>query len=114
MLEVTFNLINGSSKPYKKPDDTLLYINKNLNHPPQTIKKLPKTVNDRLYRNSSNAEIFHASEAEYETVLKNSVYKNVDFKYNLENKNNNRQNRQRNMKWFNPPFSQAVSTNVAK
>ena len=26
-LDLTFNLINGSYKPYKKPNDTLLYIN---------------------------------------------------------------------------------------
>ena len=38
-LDMTFNLINGSYKPYKKPNDTLLYINKNSNHPPQIIKK---------------------------------------------------------------------------
>ena len=73
-----------------------------------------KTVSNRLCRNSSNAVIFHASKVEYETALKNSWYKNVDFKYNLENKNNNRRNRQRNIIWFNPSFSQTVSTNVAK
>ena len=27
-LDMTFNLINGSYKPYKKPNDTLVYINK--------------------------------------------------------------------------------------
>ena len=46
-LDMTFNLINVSYKPYKKPVDTLLYINKNSNHPPQIIKKLPKTINER-------------------------------------------------------------------
>ena len=111
---MTFNLINGSYNPYKKPKDTLLYINKNSNHPPQIIKKLPKTINDRLCRNSSNVEIFHASKIEYETALRNSRYGNLDFKYNLVHKNNNKQSRQRNIIWFNPPFSQAVSTNIAK
>ena len=48
------------------------------------------------------------------TALKNSGYKNVDFEYNSGNKENNRQNRQRNIIWFNPPFSQTVSTNAAK
>ena len=41
-FDLTFNLINGSYKPYKKPNNTLLYINKNSNHPPQIIKKLQK------------------------------------------------------------------------
>ena len=111
---MTFNLINGSYKPYKKPNDTLLDINKNSSHPPQIIKKLPKAINDRLSRNSSNAEIFHASKIEHETALRNSGYKKVGFKYIQVHKNNNKQSRQRNIIWFNPPFSQAVSTNNAK
>lgn len=31
-LDLTFNLINGIYKPYKKPNDTFLYINRDLNH----------------------------------------------------------------------------------
>ena len=111
---MTFNLINRSYKPYKNPNDTLPFINKISNHPPQTINKLPKTISDRLCRNSSNVEIFHASKIEYETALKNSGYKNVDCKYNLVYKNNNKRSWQRNIIWFNPLFSQVVSTNVAK
>ena len=112
---MTFNLINGSFKPYKKPKDTLLHINKKSNHPPQITKKLRKIINGRLYRNSSNADIFNASKVEYEAALKNSgCNKNVDFKCNLVNENNSRQNRQRNVIWFNPSFSHAVSTKVAK
>ena len=113
-LDITFNLINGSYKPYKKPNDVLLYINKNSNHPPQIIKELPKIINDRLSRNSSNSDIFNSSKEEYKTALKNSGYKNIDFKYIAENKNDNRRNRRRNIIWFKPPFSQTVSTNVGK
>ena len=54
-----------------------------------------------------------ALKVEYETALKTSGYENVDFKYNLVNKNN-WWNRQRNITWFNTPFSQTVLTNVAK
>ena len=111
---MTFNLKNGSHKPYKKPNNTLLYINKNSNQPPHIIKKLPKTISARLCRNSSNAEIFHTSKIEYETALRNSGYKNVDFKYNLVHKNNNKRSRQRNITYFNPPFTQAMSTYFAK
>ena len=46
--------------------------------------------------------------------LYSSGYKNVDFKYNLVHKNNNKRSRERNIIQFNPPFSQAVSTNTAK
>ena len=50
------------------------------------MKELPKIINDRLSRNSSNAEIFNSSKEEYKTALKNSGYKNIDFKYIAENK----------------------------
>ena len=36
-LDATFNLSNGTYKQYKKPNDTLLYINTSSNHPPQAI-----------------------------------------------------------------------------
>ena len=114
-LDITFNLINGSYKPYKQPNDALLYINKNSNHPSQIIKELPKIINDRLSRNSSIADIFNSSKEEYKTALK----KTVDIKILILNifqkkKNDNRRNRRRNIIWFNPPFSQTVSTNVGK
>ena len=46
--------------------------------------------------------------------MKNSGLKNIDFKYNLVSKSNNKRTRQRNIIRFNPSFSQKVSTNVAK
>ena len=39
------------------------------------------------------------------------IEKNI---YNLAHKNSKKRNRQRNIILFNPPFSQAASTNVAK
>ena len=33
-LNIMFNLNNGTFKPYKKPNDSLLYIKKSSNHPP--------------------------------------------------------------------------------
>ena len=56
-LDTTFNLNNGTYRPYKKPNDLLLYINKSSNHPPQIINQLPKIINERLSRNSSNEDV---------------------------------------------------------
>ena len=47
-LDATFNLSNGTYKPCKKPNETLLYINTYSNHPPQVIKQLPSSIADRL------------------------------------------------------------------
>ena len=46
-LDVTFILANGTCRPYKKANDSLLYINTSSNHP-QVIKQLPTSINERL------------------------------------------------------------------
>ena len=38
-LDMIFNLVNCSYKPYKNSNDALLYTNKISNHLPQIIKK---------------------------------------------------------------------------
>ena len=45
-LDITFNLNNGTYRPYKKRNDLLLYKNKSSNHPPQIINQLPKIINE--------------------------------------------------------------------
>ena len=73
-LDVTFNLINNTYYPYKKPNDNLTYINTSSNHPPNIIKQLTKTISERLSRNSSSIEIFNSSKLEYKVALKKSGY----------------------------------------
>ena len=60
-LDITFNLYNGTYISYNESNDLLLYINKSSNHPPQTFNQLPKIVNERLSRNSSDEEVFNLS-----------------------------------------------------
>ena len=73
-LDTTFNLHNGTYRPYKNPNDLLLYINKSSNHPPQIINHMPKIINKRLSRNSSNEEVFSSSKYPYEKALRDSGY----------------------------------------
>ena len=56
-LDITFNLNNGTYRPYKKPNDLLLYIKKSWNHPRWIINQLPKIINERLSRNSFNEDV---------------------------------------------------------
>ena len=58
-LDVTFNLKNGICKPYHKPDNKITYTNVHSNHPPNTIKQLQKTIEQKLSNNSSNETIFN-------------------------------------------------------
>ena len=47
-LDVTFNLANDTYRPYKNPNDPLLYVNTSSNHPHQVIKHIPISLNKRL------------------------------------------------------------------
>ena len=104
-LDITFSLNNGTFKPYKKPNESLLYIKKISNHPPQMKKQLPKIISDRLLMNSSNEEVFNESKGEYENALKQSGYNNINLKYQPLITSNTKQKRHQRTIWFNPPFS---------
>ena len=96
-LDITFNLNNGTYRPYEKPNDLLSYINKVSNHPPQIIYQLPKIINERLSRNSSNEEVFNSSKSQYEKALRDSGYTDFELKFNKTSNNHTKINRQRNI-----------------
>ena len=53
-VDIRFNLNSGTYKPYKKPNDPLLYISMSSTHLPKIINRLPRIISDRLSRDSSN------------------------------------------------------------
>ena len=86
-LDITFNLKNGTYRPYKKPNDLLSDINKSSNHPPQFINQLLKTINERSSRNSSNEEVFNSSKHQCEKALRESGYTDFELKFNKTSTN---------------------------
>ena len=107
-------MANSSYRPYKKPNDNLIYIHASSNHPPQIIKQLPYSISERLSTNSSSKEIFDTIKGDYEDALKKCGYKStLNFTQTTKNSKNKRQ-RKRKIIWFNPPFNKHVTTNVAK
>ena len=111
-LDVTLNLTEKVFRPYKKPNDRILYVHTSSNHPPNILKQLPQSIAERLTQNSSNEEVFNQTKPAYENALKESGYNaNLPFKKNqpIENRN-----RPRNIIWFNPPYNKNVETKVAK
>ena len=78
------------------------------------INQLLKTTNERLYRNSSNERVFNSSKYQYEKALRDSGYTDFELKFNKTSNNHTKRNWQRNIIWFNPPFSRPVSANVGK
>lgn len=72
-LDITFNLNNGTLRPYEKPNDSLLDITRSSNHPLRIIKQLPKIISYRLSKKSSNEEVFNESKEEFENALKQCI-----------------------------------------
>ena len=113
-LDIQFNLLNGTFKPYRKPNNDPIYVHKDSNHPPQVLKELPKTIGKRISTISSSREIFESSKIEYENVLKISGYKDrLVYKNSSVNENDKheKKKRKRNIIWYNPPYSANVKTN---
>ena len=57
-LGVTFDLCNNLYKPYRKPNNKPIYINKQPNHPPNVLKQLSKSIAKRISDTSSKKDIF--------------------------------------------------------
>ena len=113
-LDVTLNLMDGTYRPYRKPDDETNYIHAESDHPPSILKQLPTAVERRISDLSANEQIFLQSKDHYQDALTKSGHKH-QLKYNPSNPSNaNRRKRGRKIIWFNPPFSRSVVTDVGK
>ena len=112
-LDVTLDLTSGSYKPYMKPNNKLLYVHQQSNHPPALKKNIPLNINKRLSNISSSKEIFIEAIPPYQKALEESGY---DFKltFNPEQTTGNKKNRKRNATWYNPPWDSNMKTNLGK
>ena len=111
-LDVTFDLSDGTYKPYRKPNDTPVYINAASNHPPSILKHIPRMVERRLQSISCNEKVFNDAKALYENALKQSGFEPALTYCN--GGPSQRKKRRRNITWFNPPFSQTIETNISR
>ena len=113
-LDATFNFNDGAYRSCQKLDNIIRYVHVKSNHPISIIQQIPKAIQKRLYQLLSNEEIFNQSAPFFEDKLQQSGYQQK-LKYNSPNtKINNKRNHKRNIICFNPPFSENVSTKVAK
>ena len=74
-LDVIFDLEKEIFKPYRKPGDRPLYVNSESNHPPQTLKNIPKGIKQRLVQNSCKEEVFLQAIPDYQRELDRCGYK---------------------------------------
>ena len=116
-LDVTFDLTSGTYKPFMKPNNKLLYVHRQSNHPPALLKNIPENINKRLTSISSNKEVFDEAIPPYQKALDESGYA-YKLTYNPQPTQtptrNRKRNRQRNITWYNPPWNSSVRTNLGR
>ena len=69
-LDVQLNITDGTFRPYRKPNNDPVYINKDSNHLPNIIEQNPKAIEKRISEISSNEIIFNEAKCLYENALK--------------------------------------------
>ena len=110
-LDVTFNLNDGTYKPYTKPNNEIEYIHKNSNYPPSVIRQIPLSVVSRLSTLYFNEKLFLEAVPPYQKALQISgyrltlTYKRPKDDNNSTNLNKMKQNRKRQIMWFNSSFN---------
>ena len=104
--------------PYTKPDTNIKYVHARSNHPPNIKKNLPKNINNRLSKISSNSEVFDKAKPEYQAALKDAGYNfNLRFDQSASTSTQSdkkKRNRKRKVTWWNPPWSEDIKTHVGK
>ena len=112
-LDVTLDLEKELYKPFRKPNDRPLYVNKLSNHPPNVIKEIPNSINKRLSGISSSEKEFNEAKEAYQEALNNSGYQyQLAYEKPKTPNHQNRNKKKRDIIWFNPPWNQSVTTNV--
>ena len=116
-LDLTFDLAEGIYKPYRKPNDDPVYINRSSNHPPSIIRELPHPINRRINLLSCNRETFDKAAQTYNHALRQSdFHSRLNYEPPESNRHTQteRRRRQRNVIWYNPPYSKSAKTNIAR
>ena len=108
-LDLSLNLNNSNYKRYQKPDNEILYIHKDSNHPFSILKQILTSIEKTISTLSSNETIFSKSKEIYQKALQKFDY-GQSLKYHPANENVS--NNKRNVIWFNPPFSVNVKTKI--
>ena len=75
-LDVTLNLNDGTYRPYHKPNNEIMYIHSESNHP-AIIKQLQSAIESRLCNISSSEDIFNESAKVYQDALTKSGFKHA-------------------------------------
>ena len=71
---LTYDLTEGIYKPFRKPNDDPVYINRSSNHPPSIICELPHSINRWINLLSCNKETLDKAAQTYNDALKRTDF----------------------------------------
>ena len=115
-LGVKMNLDPGTYRPYRKPDNMPVCINRKSNHSSAITKEIPKAIAKRISDISSSEVAFNGSISICSDALRKSgFHDNITFIPKTTNtKTRKKKTRKRKLIWFNSPYCLSVKTNVGK
>ena len=117
-LDITLDLSKETFGPYRKPNDTPLYVNAESNHPPKTIQQIPKSINARLSRISSSEEEFKKATPIYQQALADSGHTHrltMDTNHTATHRRRSpTHHKKRKIIYYTPPFNKALKTKLGR
>ena len=115
-LDLYLNLRRNTYQPFRKDNNSILYIHSDSNHPSSIKKQLPNMISKRISNISSSKEIFDSEAPIYNDALHAAGYTSKIMLESPQSNPNitekNKRKRTRNIIWFNPPYNQNVKTNI--
>ena len=115
---VHLDLVNNTYRPFRKPNSEVVYIQKQWNHPPNTLKELLKWINKWISDISCNESVFNNAKLTYEKALINSgfteTFSYIKPSFQIINNREAKKKKKRKIIWYNPPFPLNVKTNNGK
>ena len=112
-LNTTLNPKSSKYWPFRKPNNSPLYVHTQSNHSPIIKKQLPIMLAKRSSNLSCNHKEFAEVTPEYKEAMCRSGHKS-EIKYETSPHPNKRRSRKRKIVWFNPPCSKHVCTNIGR
>ena len=114
-LDVILDLSDESFKPYIKANRRVQYVSVESNHPPSIIKNIPEGINKRLENISSCGVKFEENILPFQEGLNRAGYEHkLIYRDHQNSQRSKKRNRQRNIIWFNPPFSSNIKTRIGE
>ena len=114
-LDVSLNLLDGSYKPFTKPNCQVKYVSSLSNHPPIIKKNIPASINKRLNEISSSRKSFEEEMEIYQKAIYDAGYSHkLEYNEDKDVGGPRKRQRRKNILWYNPPFSANIKTNIGK